>query len=357
MSSSGGRRIIGHAHSRSAGAQIDGTPGPAWCTDILSPRAPPVEPAADASTLAWEIVLSSLAPERKPVDATAASLTVALCFLWGFTHVVAKLTAPYMPLVLQAGVRSAIATALLLVWARTRGIPLFERDGTLGPGLVAGALFAGEFLFIFAGLGHTAASRIVVFIYLAPCLTALGLHLFLPSERLSAGQWMGVLLAFIGIAVAFGDGFLHGQASWIGDAFGVIGATLWAATTVVIRTTRLTSTSATKTLFYQIAVSAATLPIASALIGERTDVVWNAAVIASLLYQGAVVTFASYLIWFWLLTRYLAGRLSIFTFLTPLFGVAAGVVLLHEPFTATFAAAVGLVGAGIYLVNRRPGLP
>jgi drug/metabolite transporter (DMT)-like permease len=237
----------------------------------------------------------AIALERRPVDATAASLMVALCLLWGCTHVVAKLTAPYMPLVLQAGLRSVIATALLLIWAQVRGIPLFGRDGTLWPGLVAGALFAGEFLFIFAGLAHTAASRMVVFIYLAPCLTALGLHLFLPSERLSSGQWGGVLLAFAGIALAFGDGFLHGKASWLGDASGVIGAALWAATTVVIRTTRLTSASATKTLFYQVAVSAAALPIASVLIGERAEVIWTPAVIAALLYQGAIVTFASYL--------------------------------------------------------------
>jgi drug/metabolite transporter (DMT)-like permease len=297
--------------------------------------------------------LPSVALERKPVDATAASLMVLLCFLWGFTHVVAKLTAPYMPLVLMAGARSAVATALLLIWARVRSIPLWQRDGTLGPGLIAGALFAGEFLFIFAGLAHTAASRMVVFIYLSPCLTALGLHFFLASERLSTPQWAGVLLAFAGIAVAFGDGFLHGKSSLLGDAFGVIGAALWAATTVVIRTTKLTSASATKTLFYQLAVSAGALPLASLLLGEQGEVVMAPALVAGLLYQGAIVTFASYLAWFWLLRRYLAARLSVFAFLTPLFGVAAGVAVLKEPLTSTFVAAVALVGAGIYLVNRR----
>jgi drug/metabolite transporter (DMT)-like permease len=135
----------------------------------------------------------------------------------------------------------------------------------------------------------------------------------------------------------------------------MVGAALWAATTVVIRTTRLTSTSATKTLFYQVGVSAATLPIASLLIGERGEVIVAPVLVASLIYQGAIVTFASYLVWFWLLTRYLAARLSVFTFLTPLFGVITGVLLLHEPLTATFVAAAILVGAGIYLVNRRPG--
>jgi drug/metabolite transporter (DMT)-like permease len=289
---------------------------------------------------------------RKPVDTTAVSTMVLLCFIWGLGHVAAKLAAPGISLVFQAGLRSAIATVLLLVYARVRGIPLFERDGTFLAGMLAGALFAGEFVFIFAGLNFTGASRMVVFVYLAPCLTALGLHFFLPSERLSTQQWAGILLAFCGVAVAFWDGFAAARSSLLGDAFGVIAALLWAATTVVIRITALTSASAAKTLFYQLTVSALVLPLISAAMGEPGVIALTPLTLAALLYQGVVVTFASYLAWFWLLTRYLAARLSVFAFLTPLFGVAAGVVILHEPLRAAFVGAVMLVGAGIYLVNR-----
>lgn len=296
--------------------------------------------------------MSHAAALRKPVDTTAFLTMLLLCFIWGFGHVVAKLAAPGMSLVMQGGVRCLVASALLFVWARWRGIPLFQRDGSLGPGLLAGALFAGEFLFIFAGLNYTGASRMVVFIYMTPCLTALGLHFFVPSERLHSAQWAGVLLAFCGIAVAFWDGFAAGRASLIGDVFGVIAALLWAATTVVIRTTRLSSLAPSKTLLYQIGMSAVALPIASAAMGEPGLVALTPTVIGSLLYQGAIVTFASYLAWFWLLTRYIASRLSVFTFLTPLFGVIAGVLVLHEPLRPAFAGAVVLVGAGLYLVNR-----
>jgi drug/metabolite transporter (DMT)-like permease len=297
--------------------------------------------------------MSTAAAVRHPVDATAASIMVGLCFIWGFTNVFSKLAAHDMSLVMQAGLRSVLAAVLLLLWAQRRGIPVFQHDGTLAAGLVAGALFAGEFLFLFTGLAHTGASRMVVFVYLAPCFTALGLHWLVPSERLGPAQWTGIGLAFAGMALAFADGFAADRASLLGDAFGAIAAILWAATTVVIRSTRLTSASATKTLFYQLAVAAATLPIASILIGEPGVVAITPLAVANLLYQGVVVTFASYLTWFWLLTRYLAGRLAVFTFLTPLFGVAAGVVVLSEPLRPVFVGAVLLVGAGIYLVNRR----
>lgn len=291
--------------------------------------------------------------DRKPLDSTAFSLMVLCCFIWGFNHVAAKLAAPDISLVMQGGIRSAIAAACLLVWARIRGIPLFRHDGTFWPGLAAGALFAGEFLFIFAGLAYTGAARMVVFIYLAPCLAALGLHWFVPSERLRPLQWTGVLCAFGGITLAFGDGFTASRNSLLGDAFGMIAAILWAATTVVIRATSLSSASASKTLFYQLAVAAVSLPVASVLLNEPGVVAITPVAVASLLYQGVVVAFASYLAWFWLLTRYYAAQLSVFSFLTPLFGVIAGVVVLSEAITPAFIGAVALVGSGIYLVNTR----
>lgn len=275
-----------------------------------------------------------------------------LCALWGVQQVVIKLTAPYMPLVMQGGVRSIVATLLLAIWARWRGVALFDRDGTLRAGLVAGILFGVEFVFIYAGLGFTAASRMVVFLYLAPPLTALGLTLFVPGEHLNVRQWIGVLVSFAGTALAFSDGFfVAGGTTWIGDLAGVCAACFWAATTVVIRASALTRVSATKTLFYQLAAASVILPLASRLMGEGGLVALTPFVAVSILYQGAIVAFASYLVWFWLLTRYLATRLTVFSFLTPLFGVIAGVIILGESLTPLFSVAAALVAGGIVLVN------
>ena len=292
--------------------------------------------------------------EREPLDAQAFSLMLLLTALWGFQQVAIKLTAPDVSLVMQAGLRTVLAAALLLAWARWRGIALFSRDGTLAAGIGAGLLFGGEFVFIYAGLEHTAASRMVVFIYLAPVVTALGLHWLVSGERLERAQWAGVLLAFAGVALAFGDGFFAAQgATLLGDFFGVVAALLWGATTVLIRATALARASAAKTLFYQLGVSAPLLLAASLLMGEAGVVSLTPFALASLAYQGAIVAFASYLVWFWLLTRYLAARLAVFSFMTPLFGVLAGVAVLGEPLTPSFAGAALLVGAGIVLVNRR----
>jgi drug/metabolite transporter (DMT)-like permease len=291
--------------------------------------------------------------ERAAVDGIAIGVMLLLTALWGFQQVTVKWIAADVPLVMQAALRSIIATVLLIGWARLRGIALFGADGTGRAGLAAGLLFAGEFVFIYAGLAHTNASRMSVFIYLAPPLTALGLHAFVPSERLSLRQWTGVLLAFAGIVAAFAEGFGRGGATWLGDLCGVIAAALWAATTVVIRATRLSRATATKTLFYQLGVSALALPLASVLLGEKGIGAVTPLVAASLAYQGAIVAFASYLAWFWLLTRYRAAPLAVLSFLTPMFGVLSGVVFLSEPISGAFAAAALCVAAGIVLVNLR----
>ena len=291
--------------------------------------------------------------QRQPLDASAIATMVLLTSIWGFTQVAIKLAADDVSVVMQAGLRSTISLVLLFIWARWRGTPLFNRDGTWWPGLAAGALYAGEFFFVYAGLAHTSASRMVVFVYLAPVLTAVGVHLFVKGEQLAGYQWAGVLLGFAGIAVAFGDGLFSSPGSMLGDAFGVIGAFFWAATTVVIRTTALSQASASKTLLYQIGIAALFLPFISVLVGEPGIVAVTTTAVASIAFQGIVVSFASHLAWFWLLTRFLAGRLAAFSSLAPLFGVLAGVMVLGEPLRAQFAFAAALVIAGIYLVNRQ----
>lgn len=293
---------------------------------------------------------------RRPLDGAAVGLMVVLCAAWGLQQVVIKLTAPLMGAVLQAGVRSAIAALLVFGFAAWRGTPIWQRDGTLGAGLLAGLLFGAEFFCIFVGLGHTTASRMAVFLYTAPIFTAIGLHFTIAGERLRRAQWLGVVLAFCGMVLAFADGMTaasaHGS-TLAGDALGVVAGLLWAATTVVVRATPLASAPASKTLLYQLAVSGVLL-LAMALVGGQTEgVQFNGAVLASLFYQSVLIAFASYLAWFWLLRRYLASRLSVFSFLTPLFGVAFGVVLMKDAVGPRFAVAALLVLAGIVLVNRR----
>ena len=79
---------------------------------------------------------------------------------------------------------------------------------------------------------------------------------------------------------------------------------------------------------------------------------WSALAWTSILFQVVVVTFASYLLWFWLMRHYPATRIASFTLLTPVFGLLMGSVLLDEPITARLVVALVAVAAGIVIVNR-----
>lgn len=294
--------------------------------------------------------------ERKlRLDAVAAGTLLFCCAVWGLGQVASKVALAEIPPLLQVAARSLGAALLVALWARARGIRLFERDGTLAAGLLCGALFAVEFGCIFIGLTYTSASRMVVFVYLAPFVVALGMPLIARSERLDGWQVLGLVAAFSGVAWAFAEGFQRpsaGDRQWLGDALGVAGAVFWGATTLVIRGSRLAQAAPEKTLLYQLILAAALLGLASWLAGERWPAAPGALSLLSLAFQTLVVCFASYLLWFWLVRHYPATLLSAFTLLTPVFGLLAGVVLLGEPLTLRLLAALAAVAAGIFLVSR-----
>lgn len=283
----------------------------------------------------------------------AAAVVVVLCLSWGINQVAAKYAILEIPPLTQAALRSIVAAFLIAAWCRLRGIPLFKRDGTFRYGLQAGVLFGIEFILIYQGLLYTTATRAVLFVYLAPFFVVLGARIFLPADRFSIAQWIGLALSFIGMLIAFGVPTpALDPRQVIGDIMMVVAAMFWAASTLTIKATPLTRAPAEKVMLYQLVISAPMMGVTAIAAGERITHVPSAMALASLAYQIVWIVSVTYVIWFALIARYSASRLSAFTFLTPLFGVAAGHLLLGEPLTSAFAAAVVLVAAGLVLVNR-----
>ncbi len=289
------------------------------------------------------------------LDFAAMALMVALCALWGLNQVAIKVGNDGISPLLQSGLRSGCAAALLWAWSRWRGIALFARDGAFGLGVLTAVLFAGEFALLYGSLEYTTASQAVVYLYMAPFIVALGGHLAIPGERLRTVQWLGLIAAFAGIAIAFADALrLPTHRELLGNAMAFGAAVFWGLTTVLVKATRLIRLAPQKVLFYQLAGSAVLLLALAALVGERGFIAPTKLVIAAFLYQTVAIAFVSYLAWFNLITRHPAFKLASFSFLTPLFGVIAGGVLLGETITPALVAALALVAVGIALVNRDP---
>ena len=291
-------------------------------------------------------------PAGRPLSPGAVALMLMLCLSWGFNQIAVKLALPDIPPILQAMIRSAGALPMLLLIARVRGVKIFAADGTLGAGLFAGLLFGLEFLLIFRGLSLTSASRAVVFLYTAPFFVALGSYQFL-GERLQASQWGGLGLSFAGVALAIGVPQPDVDANvLLGDLMIVGGGALWAVTTLLVKTTALIKAPAEKGLGYQVALSIPILGFAAWSTGESITHVPHLLSLSLLAYQAFWVVGLTFTLWFALVKTYSASKLSAFTFITPLFGVVAAYVILHDELTPVFGVAALLVIVGLYLVNK-----
>jgi drug/metabolite transporter (DMT)-like permease len=289
-----------------------------------------------------------------PLDLLAITLMVVLCLSWGLNQVAVKLALHDVPPVIQATIRAVGATILLATWMWARGVKFDVRDGTLKPGLLIGLLFTFEYILIYRGLLYTSASRSVVYLYTAPIFVVIASRWFLPGERFSSLQWAGIALSFLGIVIAFGESSPFDKPEEaLGNAMMVLAAIGAAGTTLVAKASALARAPYEKTLLYQLAMA---IPVSAAcvlLLGETMTALPSGLSIASLIFQTAWVVFITYLIWYGLVQRYSANRLAALTFLTPLFGVAAGHLILDEPLTPRFLIAVAMVMLGTLL----PRLP
>jgi drug/metabolite transporter (DMT)-like permease len=288
----------------------------------------------------------------RPLSPGAIALMLLLCLSWGFNQIAVKLALPDIPPMLQALIRCVGALPVLLLIARLRGVKIFVSDGTLGAGLIAGVIFGVEFVLIYRGLLLTSASRAVVFLYTAPFFVTLGSYQFL-GERLRASQWGGLALSFAGVALAIGVPQPNVDANvLLGDLLIVGGGALWAASTLLVKSTALLQAAPEKGMGYQVAISIPILGLAAWISGETMTRVPGPLALSLMAYQAFWVVGLTFLLWFMLIKTYSASKLSAFTFITPLFGVVASYFIMHDTLTVAFGAAALLVIAGLYLVNR-----
>lgn len=292
--------------------------------------------------------------QRKALDARAIGLMFVLCAIWGMQQVALKATAGAIAPLLQISLRSGMAAVLVGLVTVARREKVFVADGTWRPGLIVGVLFALEYLFVGKALHYTTAAHAGVFLYTAPIFAALGLHWKVPSERLKPMQWCGIGVAFLGIAVAFlGAGPavpVKGGGTMFGDLLALAGGASYGATTVVIRCTGLSHAPAARTLLYQL-IGAFVLLLGAAAVTGQVSIDPTPLALGGLAFQTLIVSFASFLAWFWLLRHYLASRLGVFSFMTPVFGVVLGAWLLQERIDTSFLAGALLVLGGIVLVS------
>lgn len=295
---------------------------------------------------------SGRAVERKDhIDSAGAAYLVGFAMLLAFNQVVIKVTNGGFQPVFFAGLRSLGAVLCLFAWLRLRRIPLrFPRD-TWGPGIAIGVVFAIEFLCLFMALDLTTVARSAVLFYSMPVWLALLAHVLLPGERLTRSKSAGLALALGGVALAM-SGRQGGTASLAGDLFALGGAVGWALLAILARGTALKTQRPELQLVWQLGISAPVLLLLAPAFGE---LIREPALIhyLGLGFQIVVIAAGSFLFWLWLLSVYPAAGVASFSFLSPVFGVGFGWLLLDENVGPELIGALGLVAVGLVLINRQ----
>ncbi len=293
--------------------------------------------------------------------------TVLWCAVVGSGTVATKIANAGISPVFQAGLRSLIATLLVLGYCGLRRKHFNFFDASLVPGIAAGLMFGMEFWMLFEGLNHTTVVRAVLFLYTAPFFVAPLAHWLLPNDKISRVKLFGLIVAFIGVVLAFADRLLPsgGMNSTVlgysavaqpstlkGDLLCIGAALFWGLSTIIVKGTRLRSEPPEKNLIYQLATSAVMLLVVAWLIGEQGIFAPSPKVWLGFAYQTVVVASAGYLVWFMLIAKYSASTMHAFAFLSPIFGVIAGTLMLGEPLGWNLLAALVMVALGLWLVNR-----
>jgi drug/metabolite transporter (DMT)-like permease len=287
------------------------------------------------------------------LDLKGFLILVLLTLLWGCNYPAVKISNLGFSPIFNAFLRSSIASMLGILYCLSIKEPLFHKDRRLFHGFVVGMLFGLEFVCIYLGMFYTDAARAVILVNTSPFIVALGAYLFL-RERFGILKVMGLALAFAGVYLVFqGKPKTWSSSMLFGDILELGAAVFWGATTVYIKKYLAGRVHPIHTFLYQLVFSIPIIFLCSYLLEEKWILEVNTAAVLALLYASIIVAFASYLTWFKLIHTYPVSQLAVFTFLSPFFGVASGIVILGEQLTAGLLFGLLFVSAGIYLANYK----
>ena len=221
--------------------------------------------------------------------------------------------------------------------------------------LLIAALQSSHIISLNIGTQYTSASRSTIFFTLYPVFVVIFGHFLLPNDRLSPTKLLGVLAAFGGMIVALTPN-LQGVGKMdhlIGDLIVTLSACLLAFR-IILTKLFVQDIYPYRLLVWLLGISIPFFFVLSYLFEREKPIEWTLASSGALLYQGWIVTGFCFLALTWVLRKYKASKLVVFSFLMPVSGVLLSNLFLGDALTVYLLAGTGLVASGIYLVNMQP---
>ena len=292
--------------------------------------------------------------KKNKIDAFGAVALISFSLLLGINHVVIKIVNVGLNPIFFAGIRSFIAFLFIIIWMKfTRKTIVFNKKNK-NICLIAGLVFALEFLFLFLALDFTSVSRNSIIYYSMPLWLTILLFFTKNKEKLSFIKLLGLILAFSGVVISVSkndSGLIINSSSLFGDFLAFLAALFWALLIIIAKNSNFNKEMPEMQLLWMVMVSGPILICFSFFIEDpirdfQIIHIWG------LLFQSIVVVAGGFLFWLWLLSKYPASGVASFSFLTPIFTIFFGWLILSEVMTPDFIFAAFLVITGLILINK-----
>ena len=288
---------------------------------------------------------------REPGLSAVAAIS-ALCVLFGSNAIAIKMSFAGFGPFTAAGLRFAMASAAISLWAMATGRPFAIKKEQCVHLVVLSIVFTVQLSLFYLGLSMTNASRGILIVNFQPFVVLILANFFIPDDRISIKKTAGLVLGFAGVSIVILD---HGVASAgirTGDLL-ILGTTiLWGINAVYVKRI-IDGFQVFHIVLYPMLFS---VPL-FLLEGFAWDPVMvgqiDLTVLAALLYQGLVTAGFGFVVWNYFLKIYGVVTVHSFTFIMPMSGVLLGGLILGEPITTNILVSLVLIGFGIFIVNYK----
>lgn len=287
----------------------------------------------------------------KNEESKAVAAYVAVCILWGSTYLAIRIGVSTFPPELFAAMRFLTAGAILLFYARLKGLEFPSNLTDIRNQSIVGLflLLGGNGLVVWAEQWiHSGITSLLV--ATCPLFIAI-IELFIPGRpRMEFKGWLGLLIGFSGVAILVLSDSGVGNIDIKGAVLLLIASFLWALGSVYSNSFKTTG-SMIANISIQMLSGGTALLILGISLGELSRISISAKGIGALLYLiifGSLLGYSSYI---YILGKWPAAKAGTYAYINPPVAVLLGFLILGEPFTITTLFSTIVILAGVLLVQ------
>ncbi len=253
---------------------------------------------------------------------------------------------------LFAGNRFTLAGLLviLLTWIIQKKFPLPKKEALVHIALLGFVQTTLEYIFFYIGLSHITGVKGSILGATGTFIAVILAHFIYKNDKLNSQKILGCIIGFIGVIIINLGGQIDVSFTFTGEGFTILAAACFAIGSLISKEAAKREDSMVLT-GWQLFFGGIILIIIGLAGGARTYIPSLGAMM--LLLYLAFLSAVAFTLWTILLKNNSVGKITVYNFLTPIFGVLLSAMFLNESIMEfKNLLALIFVCIGIYIVNK-----